>query len=173
MNGIDPLFQEYAPLTARELLARLRPRIERRTKMLAGVYTALFNEWTGVFLNPDLLFEAVASCYCDMYRLKFFRNVQWVDDHKKAAYTMKWIARIRPIQIHRGAVATPASIKANACYAAYCGLALLGIRKDWETNEWWGRWLGNMIYLLHYHSAPVEFLSSEMCALKTLDDSGE
>ncbi len=163
----DPLFQEYAPLTAQELRVRLASRIERRTKLLHEVYRVSFQDWRGIFLNPDILFEAVAASYQDIYRLKFFRNVQWVDAHKKAAYTMKWIARMRP---HRGAPATVATFQSNALYAVRCAFELLGVHPDWVHDPWWMQYAGNLIYLLHYHSPSVEQLSSEMYVLQTLNN---
>ncbi len=168
----DPLFQEYAPLTARALRLRLASRIERRTKLLYEAYCTSFQDWRGIFLHPDILFEAVASSYQDIYRLKFFRNVQWVDAHKKAAYTMKWIARMRPIQLHRGPPATIAMFRVNAWYAVRCGLVLLGVQSDWASDPWWKNYTGNLAYLLHYHSPSVEQLSSEMYVLQELRDRG-
>ncbi len=168
----DPILQDYPGFTAKELRLRLMPRIERRTKLFYGIYATSFLEWSGIFLNPEILFEAVASSYLDIYRLKFFRGVHWVDEHKKAAYTMKWIARMRPVQIHGGAQLTKSVLMANAWFAVIAGLTLLGVNSSWKDDPWWANYTGNLAYLLHYHAPSVEQLSSEMCVLKTLDDSG-
>lgn len=161
----DPLFQEYARLTPKVLLERLEGRVKARLKLLYEIYRHNFADWRGVYLNPQILREAVESYYCDIYRLKLFRQVEWADDHKKAAYTMKWLARMRPIQMHSGAKATEATLMANGLYATLSGMTLLGVREGWKDDAWWIKYTTNMLYLLHYHSPSVEQLSSEMCTL--------
>jgi hypothetical protein len=167
----DPLLKSYGALTPTRLIGDLRPRIERRVKLLYNIYHEFASGWKGIILNPHLLFESVSSAYCDIYRLKFFRDVPWIDDHKKAAFTMKWISRIRPIQIYHGIIPTAASIKVNSYYAIVSGLSILKVKEGWKKDEWWERWITNMVYLLHYHSVSVELLSSELFVLKSLDEA--
>ncbi len=162
----DPIISEFGRLSPDELLQRLAPRIKRRVELLVDIYNKHFAGFKGIYLNRRLLLTMVESCYCDIYRLKFFRPVEWIDNHKKAAYTMKWIARIRPIQIHSGAQLTTASLMANAWYAAIAGLTLMEVAEGWRDDEWWVRYVRNLAYLLHFHSISVEQLSSELYAVE-------
>ncbi len=164
----DPVINAFNRLSPHELLARLGPRIDRRVDLLCDIYKEHLASFTGVYMNRRLLLHMVESCYCDIYRLKFFRPVDWIDNHKKAAYNMKWIARIRPIQVHSGASLTSGSVMANGYFAVVVGLWFMEIKPKWAEDVWWQRYVRNLAYLLHYHSISVEQLSSELFVLERL-----
>lgn len=56
-----------------------------------------------IYLNKYVLQHAVASYFCDMYRLTIFRGIN-ADYHKLAAFLMKWVVKLRPVQIHADVV---------------------------------------------------------------------
>lgn len=167
----DPILQELQRTTPEWLVKRLGPRINARMHLLDQVYQRTFASWPGQYLNTRILRMAVESYYCDLYRLKFFRNVEWADEHKKAAYTIKWLSVLRPIQIHRGAETDMSLLMVNGHYAVMAGLTLLDIKTGWKDDSWWVTYVANLNYLLHYHSPSVEQLSSEMCVLQTMDNA--
>ena len=173
-NAGDPVFESYKRLTP-EAIIRLvgENRILARIKDLHELYGIHAGHWAGTYINPHILRIVVESYFCDIYRVKFFRPVEWVDCHKRAAFTMKWISRARPIQIHNGTKPTKAALMANAYFAVVAGLTMLEATMESAAPEWWSRYIASMAYLLYYHAPDAEQLCSEMCVLQTLSDAGK
>jgi hypothetical protein len=170
----DPLIGEYGRLSPEKLITLKKDAIFARIAYLERVYNEHIHVWPSVYLNPYLLREAVESYYCDVYRLKFFRSVDRINEHKKAAFTMKWLARVRPVQMREGFGPTPSAILVNAYFALMSGISLLEItRCDTRCDAWWKTFIKEMTYLLHYHSPSVETLTQTMCVLKELDATGK
>lgn len=174
-NGeqLDPLIEEYKRLSPERIIELKKKDILGRLRLFEQIYNEHIEQWRGCYLNPYLLREAVESYYCDIYRLKFFRSVNRINEHKKAAYTMKWLARIRPVQVHPGFGADMTTLMANAYFALVAGLTLLDVGRETKGDEWWSAFITDMAYLLHYHSVSVETLTQEMCVLKALDTAGK
>ena len=124
-------------------------------------------QWRNVCLNEQLLFEAVASCYCDIYRLQVFRGIQNEDIHKRAAFLMKWINKFRPIQIITKTYTNQSSdMLANEIFAVSVALVILNIGPEELLRD--GRLNGyakNIVYLLRFHSCEPEQLASELYLL--------
>ncbi|MDR0868907.1 MAG: hypothetical protein LBP75_10630 [Planctomycetota bacterium] len=139
-----------------------------------------------VYLNERLLLEALKNSVCDMFRLTFFRGISHADDHKRAAYAIKWLARIRPVVIRSlkserladDAKKTTlnsndtydlSTIQANAYFAVMCGLQLLprwtSANSSFAESAVIGKYIDNLIYLLHYHSVDAESLAAEIYLL--------
>ena len=165
----DPVIEVRGRLSPERLIEEVgEERIDERLRFLEGVYNRFSNRWDGVRLNPYLLRETVESYFCDIYRLKFFRPIDYTNAHKQAAYTMKWLSRIRPIQMISGAGPLPTTIMSNAYYALMAGFALLDISFDNESSDWWASYVTEAVYNLHFHSPSVESLGQAMCALQAL-----
>lgn len=168
----DPVVGTHGRLSPEELLALIgAERLRERGIFLENAYNRVCGEWPGIYLNPYLLRMTVESYFCDLYRLKFFRPVEYANEHKKAAYTMKWIARVRPIQMTGGYGADTPTLMANAYFALMAGLMFLHIDCDVRNNQWWRKYVTDMVYFLHYHSVSVESLSSEMRVLQELQNT--
>lgn len=82
---------------------------------------------------------------------------------------MKWISRIRPIQLHDGIGPSASVIMVNAYFALVSGLSLLDIDYDVRNDEWWKSYITDTTYLLHNHSVSIEALTQEMRVLQALD----
>lgn len=52
-----------------------------------------------ISLHPMLLANAVESYYLDIHRVKTFHGMERADHFKVAGYTVKWLTKIRPIQV--------------------------------------------------------------------------
>ena len=117
-------------------------------------------------LNKKILYEAFGSAYCDMYRLIVFRGIRHADAHKKAAFLVKWIAKLRPVQIRRY---TNAQIQyVNELFAVMVALTVMGIPPtNVLENVHLKKYADNLIYLLHYHACSPEQLASELFLLET------
>ncbi len=170
MGGkMDPIIEEHGRLSPEKLIALKGKEITARLRLIEHLYNVHMEQWPTVYLNRYLLREAVESYYCDIYRLKFFRQVDRINEHKKAAYAMKWLARVRPVQIREGFGPDSSSIMVNAFFALIAGLELLGVKYDAKNDAWWKAFATEMTYLLHYHSVSVETLTQAMSVLKKLD----
>lgn len=72
--------------------------------------------------------KVVVKCYFDsIYRYKIYSNTSFADKHKQAAYLLKWIARMHPIQIRLARNVTPSIGLSwvNSCFAVHCALSSL------------------------------------------------
>ncbi len=172
-NEDDPVFSDHQKLGAKDILARVgSDRIKRRMLFLTEVFRQDMGDWNGIYLNQYILRVAVESYFCDIYRLKFFRPVTWTDTHKKAAFTIKWLSKVHPVQVRQGFEPEKGTLMANEYFAICAGMALLGVKEGQHDNAWFTRYWTNLAYLLHYHPVSVESLSSELFLLKTIDDIG-
>jgi hypothetical protein len=78
-----------------------------------------------VYLNEDLLTLTVKSYYDDIYRFKDYSGSKHADRHKQVAYTIKWISKIKPIQIKPGFSANKHSLLVNSSFAIFVGFIFL------------------------------------------------
>ncbi|MDR3189520.1 MAG: hypothetical protein LBT94_10170 [Prevotellaceae bacterium] len=84
-----------------------------------------------VCLNRAILSGVVRSYFDDIDRFKDYTGSEHADKHKQAAYTIKWIAKLKPIQIkidtEDDAVYEKKPqelLKINALFAIYVGIVL-------------------------------------------------
>jgi hypothetical protein len=126
-------------------------------------------EVSQIYLNKHVLLHALESYYCDLYRLTIFRGIE-ADYHKQAAFLIKWIVKLRPVQIHADVVNPRLLVLlCNELLAVAVGLIVLfrsvADSTSVVTNEI--HYLCNLIYLLHYHSCiSPEQLASELYQLE-------
>ena len=132
------------------------------------VYKKYLAHLEDVRLNEQLLFEAIGSCYCDVYRLCVFRDIKHEDVHKRAAFLMKWIGKFKPLQLAANNVTNHLSnLLANEIFAVAVALTVMGIEPDkFFRNPRHNEYTHNMIYLLLFHSCEAEQLASELFLLE-------
>lgn len=162
---IDPIMAGIQYGTPRTILkhSSMATRIPRRLEILSRTYSKVFGANTEIYLNRELLRESVENYFCDLYRLKFFRDIDNADAHKQAAFTMKWIAKTRPIQIVQGRKITQKRIiLANEIYAFYAGINFLPSCRQSALSH---NYIVNLIYVLHNHAIDPVCLASEMYAI--------
>jgi hypothetical protein len=84
-------------------------------------------------LNESLLFIAAKAFFDDIYKYKVYSGSERVEPYKSAGYTLKWLSKIRPIQINSapGHTIPKAAIQINGFYALSCALSYLDI----ELND--------------------------------------
>ena len=77
-------------------------KIARRQNLLeltfSGLREHLGSDFEHIELNRAILHNVVQSYFHDVNRHKNFHGTERVDEVKQAAYTMKWIAKLRPVQ---------------------------------------------------------------------------
>jgi hypothetical protein len=122
-----------------------------------------------MYLNRHILQHAVESYYCDLYRLTIFRGIK-ADYHKQAAFLIKWIVKLRPVQIHAN-VNDPhlPVLLCNEHLAVAVGLVILfrSVTNSAQIVAKEADYICNLVYLLHFHSCiSPEQLASELYQLE-------
>jgi hypothetical protein len=158
---------EYKACTPQHILddKEVRKQILKHLDAIVELFDILFSKDPNIVLNKALAREAIASCMCDVYRLKFFRCIRQEDAHKQAAFLMYWLAKIRPIQHISDDILSYQEVYANEFLAMFVGCGMLKIQLD---SEKYSKYFLNLRYLLHYHSCSPEQLASEMFLLEQL-----
>ncbi len=145
---------------------KIQDTILRRLWLLTDVYQKQFGDWQNIELNEYVLRESVESCLCDLYRLKAFRGITQEDEHKQAAFLVKWITKFRPIQFRNTAFDKESIVLVNELFAVYVALVVLNLDPKNCCPHW--QYIRNFLYLLHYHSCSAEQIASEMYLLEQL-----
>jgi len=142
--------------------------LEHFTEELILQYMYVYNEiykdmcFEGTYLNKGILKECVISMGLDLLRIKAFHKIINPDSHKQAAYTIKWLIKLRPIQIINGTIITEPILLANEFFAIGAGLNHLNI----DMNEMSDKYLLNLVYTLHYRPIIGEVLASKIYLLE-------
>jgi len=165
----DPVMDAFGVCTPSNLLDRplIRDRILRYLDGINDVFQQHFSGKVNLRLNRALLREAIESCFCDIYRLKFFRGIHQEDNHKRAAFFMVWLAKLRPIHPTDNSGLYESDICANELLALYFGLAILKISPK-QLYDRYPTYMKNIVYLLHFRSCSPEQLASELFLLEQL-----
>lgn len=148
------------PFTPKEILDSI-PEARRLGRLHALV--RIYNEvcaphWQNTLLDKDILIHCVDSYLCDIERTKAFHDILLADQHKQAGFTIKWIAKSRPIISKPGAPQTKASLLANEVFALTAGLCKINANLCDLSDSL----LRNLLYTLHYRNLDAEVLSTLM-----------
>ena len=163
----DPILEAYGACTPQHILDNpmMREQVLRHMDGITDVFQRQFSQNSNLVLNKALLRETVESCLCDVYRLKFFRDIHQEDIHKRAAFFMIWLAKIKPVQLTTNRVQSKCEVFANELLALFFGLTMLDISPK-QLISTHPQYFGNVPYLLHFHSCSPEQLASELFLLE-------
>lgn len=85
----------------------------------------------GFALNHAVLRSVVLSYFHDIMRMKDFHGIEYADKYKQAAYTVKWIIRLRPFGFNcPEEQVQECHLIVNEALAWRCALAFLEIVPD-------------------------------------------
>lgn len=117
----------------------------------------------GVYLNQALAANCVERYFMDLNETKDAHAIHYADAHKRAAFSLKWIVKVRPVQIERGVkVVEKGVLLINELFAVFFALEHLKITfSNIETG-----YLRNLLYTLRYRDFDPEVLASEMYLLE-------
>jgi hypothetical protein len=76
-------------------------------------------------MNKDLLSIVVRAYFDDIYYYKLNSHTERADNHKQGAYMIKWLSKLRPIQILPNIDATKEILFINASFAIFVGFSFL------------------------------------------------
>jgi len=111
--------------------AVLAERPEERAKDLLHSFNEFSKHWSDstkeeTDINRRLLLEVTSRYFMDVDRKKAENDIEWADSHKRAAFTVKWLLRFKPIQYKSSHTAVEASL-ANEEFALFVACAYLEI----------------------------------------------
>lgn len=143
-------------------------QIELRVNTLKKLYASLMLKYnqdvrSAVYLNEVLLYAAVSSYYDDIYRFKDFSCSKWADNHKQAGYTVKWIAKFRPIQILPGKDISKTIFTINSIFALFAGFSFLDTKVADSISQ---HFYNHLVYLTLYRNLSGKHLASEFYVLE-------
>ena len=78
-----------------------------------------------VYLNNDLLAIVISSYFDDINKYKMYSHSARADKYQQGAYIIKWVSKIRPIQICENIEATKDILFVNSSFAIFAGFAFL------------------------------------------------
>lgn len=113
-------------------LSRREEKIALRQELLEAIFKGLRKRLDPsnkhMEVNRTVLHNVVVSYFDDVDRHKAYHGTDRVDDAKQAAYTIKWIAKLRPIQFTCAEeVVYRELLYINEIYALRCGLSFMEI----------------------------------------------
>lgn len=145
-----------------ELTQKIAKRIQS-CDSLFGLLSS-YRKWPGsVYLNIEVLDSAIEHYFHALGTMKAKHLIENADAHKRAAFMLKWLTKLRPVQIERGTVIDKTDILlANEIFAAFVALEHLSLSFDDVDHKW----LFNLFYTLRYRDFDAEVMASEMYLLE-------
>lgn len=153
MNGDDWLSDYCKPQSADEF--------DRRIAIRAAYFAELFYAYaerlvkaglSSVTISKPLLLNCVESYFVDIQRVKDWHGMERADRFKIAAYTFKWLTKVKPIQIGDVSSAAPLVKKramlVNSDFASINALFIAGVNKVSMDEEFTRR----LLYTGYYRS---------------------
>ena len=137
-------------------------KVLRRLNSLVEIYGKLTAPYKESYLNQLILRNCVESYFYDLERTKHFHGIKLGDQYKKAAFTMKWIVRTKPIQLYEGDRVTEQLILVNEVYAILAGL---GFFEYQEGRHLSADFFSSLLYTLHYRPLDEGVLTTMMYLL--------
>ena len=106
-------------------------------------------------LNEATLYNVVESYFEDVERHKDYHQSTRIDKPKQAAFTIKWISKLRPIQFnHELRKPSKNMLYANELFALRCGFLFLGLKVQVLPE----RVYEEALYTLRYRAADERLL---------------
>jgi hypothetical protein len=157
-------------MTPEEILEIHRNDIIEYFDDVKEVYKKTCSVIKGIFLQDEVLYHCVESLFLDIYRIRAFHGIEIIDSHKKAAFTMKWVSKLRPISIDKNYKETnyaQVRLTANDYFAVQAGIWHLNVDFDllFDCHK---DFIKNLIYTLHNRYVTGEILSSMMYLIEKL-----
>lgn len=118
-----------------------RIRVAKRQDLLEDIFAGLRQHLGEGFehlqINRVVLFNIVISYFDDVDRHKHYHGTELIDQTKQAAFIIKWIARLRPIQfsLPNPDDATKEILYINEIFAVRCGLAFMELTPQQLPND--------------------------------------
>ena len=153
----------------------LEIKILNRYESLLEVFNFLKTSYKwkdDIFINKGILFLTVTSYFDDIYRWKTYANLKVADRFKVAAYTIKWISKLKPIQTNYNSNTSSFILTINNFFAIYCGLNFLDLTMQ-DLDRISKEFLEQFMYETQYRIISGRSLSPRLSLLEKLLKAGE
>lgn len=149
--------------TPQEYLEKVgEQRILERVYIYEQIYNLHVREiWFANHLSVEILRHVVDNYFVDVERTKDFHGNERVNRYRQAAFTLKWVSKLRPIQLKPGHSITDASMFINEIYAIQ--LAMHYLKKPLKNLP--PPFLADLLYDLHFRPTDGEILTLVMRAI--------
>ena len=149
---------------------KLEERILLRMQFIESVFEKIqsIGFFDNTYINRAVLFKAIESYFKELDRTKCFHNIDFADEHKKAAFTIKWLVKFRPVQLIPSCdddSITSEHLLVNEVFAVFLAFVFLKVNALAISNVS-VNYLDNLIYTLHYRDINEMVLSSMMYLLQ-------
>ena len=128
-DAIDKKIQDLGIELANLINSKLTKQKRDRFETIVELYHEFIEDNPDikphVYLNKDLLAIVVGSYFDDIYKYKLYSHSKRANSYKQGAYIIKWISKIRPIQILPNIEATKELLFINASFAIFVGFSFL------------------------------------------------
>ncbi len=130
------------PVRSKEFLDKCDRRVEVFAKAFEefrdGLYARVKAKQgschpSGLYLNPAILRDAVERYFTDIEFERHRHRCGLLNGYRQAAYTLKWLIRLRPIQISNR---HPDFLTANEDFAIHSAITMLGIKPEALRSNW-------------------------------------
>lgn len=136
---------------------------QRRFHSLKTIYELKFSPlWPHTFLDQHILLHAIQSHFCDLQHAKNFHDTKLADQHKVAAFTIKWLVKLRPIQLKPDTKPVKVDLLANEMFALTAGMIFL--KSDARLIS--DHLLRSLLYTLHNRPFDAEVMSALMYTIE-------
>ncbi len=122
------------------------------------------NTKQSILLNKGLVYLVVKSYFDDIYRFKDYSGSELADQHKQAAYIIKWISKLRPIQILVDTDFNNEMVWINSSFAIYVGLNFLHVQNIFEYIS--DSLYENLLYSTQYRNISGKQLATLMYTIE-------
>ena len=112
-------------------MAQVNKELHRKILDRFNIFNTLYEKFCekynneSFYLNKDLLYIAIKSYFDDIEKFKQYSGSILADQHKQAAFTIKWISKIKPIQINPNFKINKQIILINSLFAIFTGSSFL------------------------------------------------
>lgn len=139
---------------------RILPRVDSLVTLFKDL-SEIFG-YKSVELSKQQLYLAVISYFQDIDRYKDYIGTDYVNKYKRAGYTIKWISKMKPVQVNTNEWVSRDERLFNNIFAVFAGLQHLDIRIDFISDLFFNE----LIYYSTYRNISGRNLSSMMYLLE-------
>jgi len=162
---IKDLGIELHNLIEEEQIQQKRERFDTITELYKDFIEEIPDVESFVYLNKELLGIVIGSYFDDIYKYKLYSHSERADRHKQGAYIIKWISKIRPIQILPNIEATKELLFINASFAIFVGFSFLNLNV-FDTIE--PHFYKHLVYEAQYREISGKSYASLLYAIEKM-----